>query len=102
MAKMMKSTAQAIERAREIFGNREFNELEWNRAGIQLALRTAIAHDKVVKIERSYRDFYAVKELVEMLNSCAGDDCYDCEWHFEIDEQGRVFQDRKEVSYRMA
>ena len=102
MANMAKTTIMAIERAREIFGNREFNELEWQRANLRLTLGTAIAHDQVIRIEHTHRDFYTVKELVEMLNSCAGDDCWGCDWHFEIDEQGRVFQDHQTVTFRMA
>ena len=34
MAKMTKNTVQAIEQAREIFGNREFTEQEWDYAPI--------------------------------------------------------------------
>lgn len=39
------------------------------------------------------RYYYSVKELVGLLNSCAGDDCYDVDWHFEIDDDGRVYTD---------
>lgn len=39
------------------------------------------------------RYYYSVKELVGLLNSCAGEDCYCADWHFEIDDNGKVFTD---------
>ena len=41
-------------------------------------------------VERTY---YTMREVVDMLNECSGEDCYCGEWHYEIDEQGRVYSD---------
>lgn len=48
-------------------------------------------------VERCY---YSVREIVDLLNHCAGDDCYGCDWHYEIDEEGRIYCDT-EIGFRV-
>ena len=40
------------------------------------------------------RRYYSLPELVGLLNSCAGEDCYNVNWHFAIDDNGKVFTDK--------
>lgn len=91
-----------LAQAREFFGDREFSEQEWHQSeiGHQLTLNTACAYgvDRHVKVQRTY---YSVEWIVNELNSCAGDDCYDGYWHYEIDEQGRIYEDREIYTYTM-
>jgi len=39
------------------------------------------------------RRYYTMREIVDELNDCAGQDCWSCNWHYEIDEQGHIYQD---------
>ena len=49
---------------------------------------------RYVKIEEVIkRTYYSVKEIVDMLNDCAGEDCYTCNWYYEIDEEGKIYSD---------
>lgn len=97
---MSTTTRKYLDKAHEIFGDREFTEYEWEDAVPQLTLRTACRYEVEV-IHHTTRQYYTVRELVDMLNSYAGDDLYECDWHYEIDEQGRVFQDFDHRTYRM-
>ena len=102
MAKMAKTTVAALEKAREYFGEREFTEQEWNRSGIALTLDTARVHGAVIRMEKVERTYYTIREVVDMLNDCSNEDCYGAHWHYEIDAQGRVYDDYVYTTYRMA
>lgn len=102
MAKMMENTAKALESARELFGNNEFTMEQWKEANIGLTLRTAMKYEAVVAIKHSDRQYYSVKELVELLNSCSGTDCYNVEYNFKVDENGRAYEDCEYYTYCMA
>ena len=39
------------------------------------------------------RYYYSVREIVDLLNDCAGEDCYNGDWHYEIDEEGQIYCD---------
>lgn len=99
---MSKTTATSIETARNFFGTREFNEYEWHKLALPTTLKTAISYDAVKRIENTKRIYYTVAELVAELNACAGDDCYSCDWHYEVDSDGRAYQDITTVTYQMA
>ena len=88
---MMKKTAEALKEAYEYFGEKEFTRDQW-KAHIPLTLETAIKYDAVTVIHHEQRRYYTIQEIVEELNSCAGDDCYRCEWFYQIDEENRVYQ----------
>lgn len=34
----------------------------------------------------------ALENVVELLNDCAGEDCYDCNWHYVV-RDGKVFKE---------
>ncbi len=93
------SSIIAIEEMRSLFGNSEFSAAQWDAvAGLRfVSARRHVAFEVIEHVERVY---YSMAEIVEKLNACAGDDCYACDWHYQIDEQGRVYQDFVSVSYR--
>ena len=39
------------------------------------------------------RVYYSVREIVDLLNDCSGEDCYNSSWHFEIDNEGQIYCD---------
>ena len=39
------------------------------------------------------RCYYSVREIVDILNECAGEDCYGANWEFKIDDEGRIYED---------
>ena len=98
---MSKQTANTIAAAREVFGNREFTENEWEGAHMATRLDTVVYHGGARRIEHVEREYYTVEEIVNELNGCAGDDCYACNWHYEIDSNGKIFQDFKTYTYQM-
>ena len=49
---------------------------------------------KYVRLEKATgREYWTIQEIVHELNSCSGADCYDCEFNFKIDEDGRVYNE---------
>ena len=52
----------------------------------------------VDKVFNSHAEPISLEELVDLLNSCAGDDCYDCRWDFQIID-GQVFDVIAEERY---
>lgn len=97
---MSTTTRKYLDKAHEIFGDREFTEREWEDAVPQLTLNTACRYEVEV-LHHTTRRYYTVQELVDELNSCAGEDLYDCDWHYEVDEQGRAFRDFDHLTYRL-
>lgn len=98
---MTKNTANAIATARAIYDDYVFTRDEWERDQPGCTLETAIRVGAVRKVRSIHRDYYTVQELVEMLNNCSGNDCYDSEWRLQVDEQGRAYEDRVEIGYQM-
>ena len=99
--KMTNKTATAIAAARQIFGSYEFTANDWECARLGCTLTTAIQHNAVKKISRTRRIYYTTKELVEMLNSCSGEDCYYSFWYLKVDEHDRAYEDLEEVFYQL-
>ena len=97
---MAKLTRMELDKAHVLFGDREFTEEEWKRTGLRLTLHTACYYE-VEELKHTKRCYYTVQELVDELNSCAGDDCYACDWFYQVDEQGRAFRDFHTYTYRM-
>lgn len=95
------NTINAIEAMKVLFSGNSFTSAQWDaQANVRFA--TAKKYADLVEIKEVRREYYSMAELVEKLNACAGDDCYACDWHYEIDEQGRAYQDFVSVSYRFA
>lgn len=102
MAKMTENTAKALETARELFGTEEFSMERWENANIGLTLRTAMNHKAVTAIKHNSRQYYSTMELVELINSCSGTDCYNVEYNLKMDENGRAYEDCEFYTYCMA
>lgn len=99
---MTKMQMVALENAKKVFGDKEFTAKEWMDVACgKYALSTAIYDGHVKSIEHVKRIDYTVKELVKMLNDCAGDDCYNCDWHFEVDENNNVYENIVTNTYQL-
>lgn len=94
-------TVNEINRMHEVLGSSSFSEAEWNAIS-SVRFATARKYADLVEVKEVERVFYSMAEIVEKLNACAGDDCYACDWHYQIDGQGRVYQDFESVSYHFA
>ena len=96
---MNKNTAQVIE-AMNAYKGQAMTEVEWvdllnNRISFGTFKKYALTKEiKVVKTEVS------LENLVEMLNDCAGNDCYDCDWHYVV-ENGKAYEVNTFTYYRM-
>lgn len=98
---MSKATANSIATARAAFGTREFTIHEWDALHTGSRLETVVYHGGAERITRTTRQYYTVAELVEHLNDCAGEDCYGCDWYYQLDADGRAYQDFTTTTYRM-
>jgi hypothetical protein len=94
-------TINEINRMHEVLGPSSFSEVEWNAIS-SVRFATARKYADIVEIKEVCREYYSMAEIVEKLNACAGDDCYACDWHYQIDDQGRVYQEFESVSYHFA
>ena len=103
---MKEETRKAFEEMREKFGKRLFktNEIFGISESTFYKYRKEMnIHKVVVKRECS------AEEIVDLLNDCAGYDCYDCVWHyvaengkiFEVDNEWLRFGDGEDVVYEM-
>ena len=94
-------TINDLKRAREMFGDNEFTQEQW-ASRMNITLRTAIRNNAVIPFIKVTRVYATVREIIDLLNNCSGRDCWDLDCHFEIDEEGRIYEDVKEKYYRMA
>lgn len=96
---MNKNTALVIE-AMNAYKGMTMTEIEWvdllnNRISFDTFKKYALVKEvKTVKTEVSLED------LVEMLNSCAGNDCYGCDWHYVV-ENGKAYDVATYEYYKM-
>ena len=97
---MNKKTIEAIIKARKVFGNRHFTLADWDDS-IDVRIETAIKHGAVKKLVLIRKNYVTLQELVDLLNGCAGEDCYGTSWCYKIDENGNVYDEVQEVTYCM-
>lgn len=95
------NTIREIEAMQVLFTNNSFTPAQWD-AKSTVRFATAKKYANLVEVKEVRREYYSMAELVKMLNECAGNDCYACNWYYEIDEQGRAYQNFVSISYRFA
>lgn len=61
-----------------------------------------LRRNKLVRVNtHTTRYFYTVAEIVQELNECSGADCWCGSWYYQIDDQGRIYQDIESTAYQM-
>jgi hypothetical protein len=95
------NTIRAIEAMQVLFAGKSFTPAQWDK-NAAVRFSTAKKYANLVEVKEVRRVYYSMAELVQELNACAGNDCYACDWNYEIDEQGRAYQDFESVSYHFA
>ena len=98
---MNNRTALVIE-AMDAYKGQVMAKEEWvallnNRISFDTFKKYALVKEavpKVVKREAS------LEELVAMLNDCAGNDCYGCDWHYVV-EDGKAYEVEYFDCYKM-
>ena len=99
---MTKMQMVALENAKKAFGDKEFSRKEWMDVACgKYGLSTAIYDGNVKSVQHVKRIYYTVKELVKMLNDCAGDDCYNCDWNFKVDENNNAYEEIITNTYKL-
>ena len=99
---MSKKTASAIAAILSVMDTdreytfEEIDEIarEKDLTGSTFAKYACTSYTKTIKTE------YTLQEVLNMLNACAGDDCYECEWHF-IEENGRIYDVEEITVYKV-
>lgn len=99
---MSKKTAEAIALILTVIDHEKeysFSKLDKIAREHDLTGRTFIqyackGYTKTVKTE------YTLQEVLDKLNACAGDDCYDCEWHF-VQEDGKIYDVQEVTVYKV-
>ena len=104
---MTNRTKLTIEFGKHNFGTREFTESEWTRIAGPLTgdkglvqLRTLIKNGVVKTGVKVITRTYSINEIIEELNDCAGEDCYNGDWHYYRNEEGTICQDFRLDTYR--
>lgn len=89
---MNKNTAQVIEAMNAYKGQsmtaKEWTDLLDNRLSFNTFRKYALAGETEV---RTIKTEVSLENLVEMLNDCAGNDCYGCDWHYIV-ENGKAYE----------
>ena len=99
---MFKKTAEIIALILTLIDHEKeysFSELDRIAREHDLTGRTFVQYackssTKTVKTE------YTLQEVLKMLNACAGDDCYNCEWHF-VEEGGKIYDVEEITVYKI-
>lgn len=86
---MAKRTKEIIEGLREAYEGKTLDKYDWNRVlGNDLTFETFrkyVLHKVVEEVE------VPLEKIVELLNDCAGNDCYECEWEYIV-KDGKVYE----------
>jgi hypothetical protein len=104
---MNKNTERTIEMAKRFFGTDTFTRIKFElySADIQgSTFWTLYKHHAIVEagVIELIRTTMTPQEFADMVNGCAGDDLYDCEWHWRVNADGN-FEDVQFITvYRMA
>ena len=95
---MMKDTTKkAIAENLERIGANEFQPKD-----IQgITFDTFRKYVKVQKVVTETFEEVSIEDLVDLLNSCAGDDCYNCDWEYRVID-GKPYEVYKWYSYKVA
>jgi hypothetical protein len=82
MANMTEKTRMAIE---------ELKGIEFKEEDAKVTLRTLEKYVKVQRIPHYKYVKWELEDVVNFLNRCAGEDLYECDWHYEV-INGEVFE----------
>ena len=89
---MSEKTAKVIE-AMNAYKGQAMTAEEWakllnGRISFGTFRKYALAKETEIK---TIKTEVALEYVVELLNSCAGTDCYDCDWQYVV-ENGKVYE----------
>jgi hypothetical protein len=85
---MNKKTAAIINNLKEYKGF-SFTEKEWKRIlNYELSFET---FKKYVLVQTIEKIEVPLEKVVTLLNDCAGNDCYDCEWYY-VTENNKIYE----------
>ena len=86
---MAKKTRNIIEGLREAYEGKTLDRHDWNKAlGNDLTFETFrkyVLNKVIEEIE------VPLEEIVNLLNDCAGNDCYECEWEYVV-KDGKIYE----------
>lgn len=77
---MKESTRIAIEENISRIGKTEFKKEDIKG----ITFETFTKYVKVKMVKHEFFEEVSVEDLVNLLNSCAGDDCYNCDWEYRV------------------
>lgn len=104
MAKMTNNTRTAIQNAYDHFGTNWFTVADLNdymaKAPAQITFDTFHRHANLQVQANTVRTYYTVQDLVDILNSLAGDDLYGADWNYQVDDNGRAYTAKTTYQYR--
>lgn len=103
------TTMQAYRNYQCLLGDSLFTENEFETAKAYLARQTrqtcalsTLLKNNLVKTQTVLmREKYTIQEVLDKLNSCSGEDCYNGEWHFVQDPDGRIFNEWTVEKYKL-
>lgn len=91
---MKKNTRIALNRLAETYKGHTMDwedwerVIKWDRAENTISFSTFRKYANLEKV--TVKTEYTLEETLELLNNCAGNDCYDTNWNF-ITENGKIY-----------
>lgn len=67
-----------------------FEELDHIARANGITARTFMRHVNVLRVTEEVATEYTLAQVLELLNSCAGDDCYGARWNF-VERDGHIY-----------
>ena len=86
---MSKTTMEAIN---AIIDNKGATKTRQEWYGLLNGKITFETFKKYVLTEVLEYEEVALEDVIELLNDCAGEDCYECRWHYVV-RDGKVFKE---------
>jgi hypothetical protein len=101
---MTNNTRTAIQNAYNHFGTNWFTVAELNtymaKAPAQITFSTFRKHANLQVQANTVRTYYTVQELVNILNSLAGENLYGTNWNYQVNNNGQAYTETTTYQYR--
>lgn len=79
------STKIALEKLEKEYKGQRRKWEQWERLVNEKSEISFSTFRKYIKLEKVIsKNEVSIEEIVELLNNCAGNDCYYCDWQYEV------------------
>ena len=100
---MSSTTKKILDNLMDTIGNKELTYAELDKALLLaggLSMKTFRRYAQVEETVVEIRDETSLQDVLDLLNSCAGDDCYYCDWNYQLID-GKIYNVKHITYYKM-